>query len=138
MGDDNPRDNFEVYQRLKRQYETTEAPKKLWYRPQEKLPPQGYKVLCQYGGGDYAVMQRFGDLWLPIPFLDSTRARKTAPDYWQHIDFVGENTGYTKVFIGKDINTLMDFDQLEKMDKETYDMIVEYHLSVFNSTYKSV
>ena len=92
---------------------------KTWYSPDEHIPPQGYKVLCKSCGGDYYVCQRMGDYWFPMPFIDSQYAKLDAPDYWQHIDFHGNNKGYVLVLVEGE-ECPMTLDEIEQKHFITY------------------
>lgn len=99
-------------------YDFRNTMKKKWF-PATDLPPQGYKILCKAGGGDYYVAQRFGPYWVPIPFPDSKFAKLDPPDFWSHIDFEGDNKGYYYVLSPKK-DSPMTFDELEKYDPKLH------------------
>ena len=66
-----------------------------WFRPEDKLPPQGKKILY-FDHGDICVVQRFGKYWLPIPFADSKYKFTVAPKLWADIEVPIGFTGRMK------------------------------------------
>ena len=94
-----------------------------WNDLKDVKPPQGLKVLCLWGKGDYAVMQRFDDLYVPIPFADSSFATGEPPDFWRRIEFKKPNAGYIKFVIEDEILTL---DELQEKYPETYNQFIKH------------
>jgi len=84
-----------------------------WYKPQDKKPEQGKKVLCVYRGDIY-VAQRFGKYWFSLPFHDSKYSLYKEPDLWQEIDF-------PEGMIGKVLFLFEDEDSLGKKNQELID-----------------
>ncbi len=86
-----------------------------WFKPSEKKPVQGKKVLCMHHG-DLYVAQRYKDYWLSIPFCDSQFAFRNPPDLWREIDFPNDLTGMNRVLID---GMILDMDTYqEKYPKE--------------------
>jgi hypothetical protein len=96
-----------------------------WIRPTDQLPPQGKKILY-FKNGDIYVVQRFAELWLPIPFYDSVFAFYDEPELWCDIEPPENYTG--KVFVkspkDKDGN-LMTIDELEIRYPKEYKKLIE-------------
>lgn len=80
-----------------------------WNRSEEKLPPQGTKVVC-FHDGDCWVAQRFGDYWLNIPYTDSKLSSIEPPDLWKEIDFPYPFEGKIHIQIN---GLLLDIDELQ-------------------------
>lgn len=93
-----------------------------WIKPSDELPPQGKKILY-FKKGDIYVVQRYGSLWIPIPFHDSKFAFHDEPELWCNIvppkGFSGQvyliPKGYRK----------MDVDELEMFLPEVYNELIE-------------
>ena len=92
-----------------------------WKNPSQELPPQGKKILY-FKKGDMYVVQRIGNLWLPIPFYDSIFAFIDPPDLWSDVEMPEGFTG--KLMIGLN-DRLIDMDTLEKTDAELYLSLVQ-------------
>jgi len=90
-----------------------------WKKPSQELPPQGKKVLY-FKKGDIYVVQRIGDMWLPIPFYDSVFAFTDAPELWADID---APTGFTgKMMVGVK-GKIVDLDTLETQYPDTHTVL---------------
>lgn len=93
-----------------------------WINPKIQLPPQGKKILY-FKNGDIYVVQRYGDLWLPLPFYDSKFAFHNEPDLWADII---PPVGFTgKVFVMPVDKEPISIDDLEKDEPELYHEMVE-------------
>ncbi len=86
-----------------------------WISPKDKLPEQGKKVLC-CDKHDYYVAQRFGKYWLQIPFTDSYFATTEMPEYWQEINFHGEDRGYLNILYDDEFITCDEYEKLSEVD----------------------
>ena len=82
-----------------------------WIDPKDELPPQGKKVVW-FKAGDMCVVQRYGNLWCPIPYHDSRYATTEAPELWADIE---PPEGYTgKVYLQlSGHKKLLDLDEIE-------------------------
>lgn len=94
---------------------------KSWYKPSEKKPVQGKKVLCMHKG-DLYVAQRLKDYWFSIPFHDSEYSRYFEPELWQEIDFPEGLTGIFNVIID---NQILTMDEVDKKYPMIFEEIVE-------------
>jgi hypothetical protein len=95
-----------------------------WIDPKDELPPQGKKILY-FKKGDIHVVQRFGDLWLPIPFYDSQYAFHDAPDLWTDIIPPEGYTGKVFFMVPEDTARMFDADEYEMFYPEQYKELVE-------------
>jgi len=95
-----------------------------WIDPKDELPPQGKKILY-FKEGDIYVVQRFDDLWVPIPFVDSEYTFYDAPHLWADIIPPIGFTGKMHI-ITKNMKNPVDIDELQMFDPETYDDFIEY------------
>ena len=89
-----------------------------WIDPQDKLPPQGKKILW-FSDGDCHVVQRFGKYWVPIPFVDSKHAHLNAPELWNDLYFPDPYKGLIQVSVENDDN-LYTIDELEIFHNDVY------------------
>lgn len=94
-----------------------------WIKPKDELPPQGKKILY-FKNGDIYVVQRFDDMWLPIPFYDSQYSFTEEPDLWADIT---PPNGYTgKLHIQKDAKgRKFDIDECQMFYPEIYKELVD-------------
>jgi len=99
-----------------------------WFKPKEKKPEQGKKILCMHQG-DLYVAQRFGDYWFSVPFYDSQFSRYFEPDLWQDIDFPEGLKGKMKVCVN---GGFYDIDSLEKFHPDVYDQLKEGQKNLFD------
>ncbi len=93
-----------------------------WISPKDELPPQGKKILY-LKNGDVYVVQRFKDLWLPIPFYDSEYNFHDEPELWTDIELPNGLTG--KIFVHDDTGRVMDVDEFEMFYPDDYEELVE-------------
>lgn len=89
-----------------------------WISPEDELPPQGKKILY-FKKGDIYVVQRFDDMWVPIPFYDSKFAFHSKPDLWCNITPPERFTGKMHVATHNTMRKV-DIDELEMLDQEAY------------------
>jgi hypothetical protein len=81
-----------------------------WIDPKDKLPPQGKKVLyCDHG--DICVAQRYGHLWVPIPFVDSQFRFHKAPELWAEFNIPNGFSGKVHLQLGKRMLSIDEFEQ---------------------------
>jgi len=92
-----------------------------WIKTEDKLPPQGLKILY-WDSGDCWVAWRFGKYWLPTVFADSKHAIFTPPELWSYIDFPNGFSGNLFFIIE---NVEYDTDSLEKFYPEKYKEVIE-------------
>lgn len=92
-----------------------------WISPEDKFPPQGRKVLW-FKNGDISVVQRFGNNWLPILFIDSKYATNEEPDYWKFIEMPNGYRGEMKVSINDE---MINMDQFEEKYPEKFAEFME-------------
>ncbi len=93
-----------------------------WIKPKDQLPPQGKKILY-FKEGDIYVVQKYGDLWLPIPFYDSQFAFHDAPDLWADIIPPEGFTGKLHFAMGSP--KMIDTDELQEIYPTQYNDYVE-------------
>jgi hypothetical protein len=94
-----------------------------WKKPSDEMPPQGKKIIW-FHNGDMQVVQLWGDVWCPIPFIDSEYARTHEPELWADIEAPEGYTG--KVFVGvKGTNKILEVDELEMFYPEDHKNFVE-------------
>jgi hypothetical protein len=98
-----------------------------WIKPKDQPPPQGKKILY-FKDGDIYVVQRFADLWLPIPFFDSQYSFTEEPDLWADFTPPDGYTGKLHVQPGED-GIKYDIDQCQKLFPEVYDLLVKVQRS---------
>lgn len=89
-----------------------------WIDPKLRLPPQGKKILY-FDRGDVYVVQRFADMWLPIPFTEKKYDFIEPPELWSDIELPGNYTGYMKVGIEEE-DDLMTVDDFQRKYPEDY------------------
>lgn len=95
-----------------------------WIDPKLRLPPQGKKILY-FDKGDVYVVQRFGDYWVPIPFVDSEYAFHNAPELWAEFNFPPGYAGFC-LFSFDEGKTLMTLDEAQKSNPDFYEDFMEY------------
>ncbi len=99
-----------------------------WKKPKDELPPQGKKILY-FKKGDIYVVQRFADLWVPIPFYDSEFSFHEEPDLWCDIT---PPEGYTgKLNYSVKNGRMIDTDELEMFYPEKHKELVEIQRKIW-------
>lgn len=93
-----------------------------WKKPSDELPPQGKKILY-FKKGDIYVVQRFGDLWLPIPFYDSEFSFHDEPELWCDIIPPKGLTGKLHFAVGG--SRMVDTDEFEMFYPESYKELMQ-------------
>ena len=94
-----------------------------WISPKDQLPPQGKKILY-FKKGDIHVVQRFKDLWLPVPFYDSEFAFHDEPELW--CDITPPNGLVGKLlFLPEDNKRLLDLDEIQLFYADLYEYFIE-------------
>ena len=105
-------------------------------RPKDKLPPQGKKILY-FKNGDIYVVQRFAEMWLPIPFYDSKYAFHDEPDLWCDIEPPENYTG--KIFV-KSAKTedrhLMTIDEFQMYCPSEYEKLINSQKELWEKNIK--
>jgi ABC-type uncharacterized transport system YnjBCD substrate-binding protein len=94
-----------------------------WIDPNEELPPQGKKILW-FKAGDICVVQRYGDLWCPIPFFDSRFAATEKPELWAYIEPPHGFTGKTYIK-PNGCKKPLDIDEIQMCYPVLYEQFIE-------------
>jgi hypothetical protein len=103
----------------------------------QKLPPQGLKILA-FNGGDCWICYRFsyrgGSIWVAcvpsfaIPDVEKFRAPLcNEPEYWSYIPFdklPGPYTGLMKVAVAG-ADAVMTFDEIEQQFPDTHKLAIQ-------------
>lgn len=95
-----------------------------WIDPEDELPPQGKKILY-FSNGDIYVVQRFDNMWVPIPFHDSKYAFHEAPELWCDIQPPKGFTGKLR-FMNEETDRLLDLDDFQMFYPDEYDELIEH------------
>jgi hypothetical protein len=94
-----------------------------WIDPKKQKPPQGKKILY-FKSGDIYVVQRFGDIWAPIPFMDSRYAKLDEPDLW--CDIIPPKGFTGKLYLADpDCSYKLDVDEFQTLYPEEHKEFVE-------------
>jgi hypothetical protein len=93
-----------------------------WISPKDELPPQGKKILY-LKNGDVYVVQRFKELWLPVPFYDSEFTFHEEPELWADIELPNGLTGKMKFQLHS--GKMMEVDDYEMFYPDDYEELVE-------------
>ena len=100
-----------------------------WINPKKQLPQQGKKILY-FKNGDIYVVQRYADLWVPIPFYDSEFAFHEQPQLWCDIRPPNGLTGKVHVW-PEDSKRMLDLDELESFYPDLYQDFIDAQRSVW-------
>lgn len=100
-----------------------------WIKPKDELPPQGKKILY-FKNGDIYVVQRFADLWIPMPFYDSEFAFHDEPELWCDIKPPNELTGKVHV-LPINCKRALDMDELEAFYPDLYQDFIDAQRKVW-------
>jgi len=91
-----------------------------WIDPKLRLPPQGKKILY-FDKGDIYIVQRYDDMWVPIPFVDSKFAFTGPPQLWAEFNFPEGFFGKTKIFKEEEF---IDFDTFQIKYPDEYEEFI--------------
>lgn len=95
-----------------------------WIDPKLRLPPQGKKILY-FDKGDVYIVQRFAEMWLPIPFTQPKFDFTKQPELWSDFELPGNYKGY--MFISwSDEENLLTVDEFQKKHPEDYQEFIEH------------
>jgi hypothetical protein len=97
-----------------------------WIDPKLRLPPQGKKILY-FDRGDVYIVQRFDNMWLPIPFTEQKYDFTKPPELWSEFDLPGDYIGQMFLLVEKDMVTV---DEFERKHPEDYLELIEHFRKV--------
>jgi hypothetical protein len=100
-----------------------------WIDPKNKLPPQGKKILY-FKYGDIYVVQRFADLWVPVPFHDSEYAFHDEPELWCDITPPHGLTGKIHLW-PEESKRMLDVDEIEAFYPDLYQDFIDAQRQVW-------